>query len=257
LSFLLLELRTPPMLRLRSSLTQLRLAAAACRHRSLSSVAPRGGSSPEQSGGRGGAAFSEEQFDKDEEETQENFLKRFDGPVPVLRRPLEPPTDAVLETWAPQHLVSTQWPDNVVNFRTQYFHSSADWEPPESAKVVLRVKPSRLGLDRDERRRLAAVCGPVRYNRATGVLKLTSMTHTDPHRNKAELRRTLAAVVADARENARAFAAADDSTKPLAARSDPWLRKRKSTDRRMVARPPRPLVNDWRQLVQRAPPRPR
>eukprot|EP00962_Isochrysis_galbana_P059328 scaffold32845_cov103-Isochrysis_galbana.AAC.2 len=245
------------MLRLGSSLSRLRLAAAACRHRPLSSVAPRGGSSPGQSRGGGGAAYSEEQFDKDEEETQEKFLQRFDGPVPVLRKPLEPPTDAVLETWAPQHLVSTQWQHNVVNFRTQYFHSSADWEPPESAKVVLRVKPSRLGLDRDERRRLAAVCGPVRYNRATGVLKLTSMTHTDPHLNKAELRQILAAVVADARENARAFAAAEDATKPLAARADPWLRRRKSTDKRMVARPPRPLVNDWRVLVQKPPARTR
>ena len=213
--------------------------------------------STREAGGGGRALSHEERFDQQEEEAQERFLRRVDGPTPSLRKPPSPPSDAVLESWAPEALVSEEDHRlNVLNFRTQFFHSSADhWDPPESAKVVLRVKVAKLGLSREERLRLVAVCGPVRYNRATGVLKLTSSKHLEPHKNKAELRQTLAALIEDAKQNASAFAKADDSLKPLVDRSDPWLRKRKSTSGRMVARPPPPLINDWQEIVRKPAPK--
>jgi len=234
---------------LRRSLSELRLIGTASWQRPLSSVA-RGG------GGYKRPDPRDQETDEDRElvAAQDALMKRFEGPLPVIRSSMPPPVDAVLETWAPAHLVSAEHSRNHLNFRMQYFQSSSDWDPPEAAKVVLRVNPFLLGLNSLEVRRLAAVAGPVRFSRATNVLKLTCSIHTEPYKNKVELRKTLNALIADARENAEAFADAPDSTKPLVDRAEPWLRVRKSTNVRMSARPLEPLINDWRQLVTRPSP---
>ena len=236
------------MLLLRRSLSQLRVSgtAAAGWKRPLSSVS-RGGY---------GGGDQDTDIDKKLEKLQDDMLDRFQGPLPVIRLPIPPPIDAILETWAPKHLVSENPVDNILNFRTKYMQQSSDWDPPEMAKVVMRVNVWHLGLNRDERKRLISVVGPGRYSRGgkyPGMLKLTCSTHMEPHKNKVQLRKTLAALILDAKENGRDFEMADDSTKPLIDRVEPWQRGKKSTAGPMIARPPRPLINDWRKIVQQPP----
>ena len=87
-----------------------------------------------------------ERFDEIEEDMQEAFLERFSGPLPKLREPPTPPADSLpLETWAPPSLVSAEYEQNVLSFRTRYFHDSSEWTPPETKKASLpRGSPTTL-----------------------------------------------------------------------------------------------------------------
>jgi len=214
--------------RLRAASRRPPLWRAAISRRALSS-APREGE------------IDMERFDEIEEDMQQAFLERFSGPLPKLREPPTPPADSLpLETWAPPSLVSAEYEQNVLSFRTRYFHDSSEWTPPETKKVVLRVMPHRLGLNRDERRRLRAVVGLDRYPVSSGQLKLTCSRHMEPHRNKQALREMLELLIADAKANPQRRDA-DDAQLPLAARSRPWPRHGKRRVRRVRARPPLPL----------------
>ena len=76
-------------------------------------------------------------------------------------------------------------------------------------------------LTRDRQRLLAVA--QRHYNRKTRSLTFACNRYPERARNKAELREKFRLLVADARENAQAHAAAPDSELPLACRSRPWL----------------------------------
>ena len=179
--------------------------------------------------------------DLEDEEAHEFLFDRLQGPVPKLRSPpLEPPS-SFLETWAPRGLVSSKEEENVLEFRTRYYVSSAAEQPPEAKKVVMTCRIVDLALTDAEQSRLIAVAGQ-RYNHSTGVLKLTCELHKEPHKNKAEIRRVLAKLLDDARSNAEVHSHTADTELPLNVRSSPWIAKSK---RRLVpVRPYSPPADD-------------
>ena len=144
------------------------------------------------------------------------------GPEPVFRPPPPMPPTTHVETWAPAALVSADPAQNALRFVTRFYIDATGEQPQHAKKVQLFVKLGLLGLSAAERSRLLAVAGP-HYDRKRGELRFTCDRHAEVARNKAELRETVARLVADAREHADGHASAPDAQLPLAARRRPWL----------------------------------
>jgi len=176
----------------------------------------------------------------DEDDFKGAIAKRLHGTGPKqLRKPpvLAPTTH--LETWVPASLVSDIATENVLHFRTRYFMTSQAEQPPEWSKVFMRTHVSKLGLAPLEMNRLKAVAGQ-RYDHQTDVLRLTSQTYAEPHRNKAEIRLRLASLMEDARANAKAHAHADQASLPLAHRNKPWYPDSHGARHRLVSKRRKP-----------------
>ena len=143
------------------------------------------------------------------------------GPEPRFRPPPPMPPTSHSETWAPASLVSDNPSENALTFVTRFYIDATGEQPDYANKVQLTVNVSKLGLNEQERSRLLAVTSR-HYNRKRDELLFTCRRYTEVARNKAELRETVARLVADAREQAEAHASTAESELPLLSRSRPW-----------------------------------
>ena len=114
------------------------------------------------------------------------------------------PQNFHVESWTPPSYVSADIDENVLRFRPRYYLEAIpedlDDPTPADKKVVLQVTVSQLGLSQPETRRLKAVAGS-RYHPKNDELLLVSRKYREPHRNKADLRKTLGLLVEDATES--------------------------------------------------------
>lgn len=191
--------------------THVRLSGPAPRH-AWRAAASRRLSSRAEDGPR-------DRWEEEEERLEKELFQRLNfNPEPKLRLPPPPVPGTHQESWAPAAHVSSVPDENALSFRSRYYISASDKPPPGANKVVLVAQVPRLGLSEEETARLIAVAGS-KYNRNKRELRLTSTKFTEPQRNKADLRRILDSLLADARENAAAHAATPDKRLPLADRS--------------------------------------
>jgi hypothetical protein len=182
----------------------LALPARACACRALSS-APRGGDGDGGGGRRQSPQEIAADLGREEEDLMEQMLRRMSFQKPPRLRGLPPaPQNFHVESWAPPSYVSADIDENVLRFRTRYYLEAIpedlDDPTPADKKVVLQVTVSQLGLSKPETRRLKAVAGS-RYHPKNDELVLVSRKYREPHRNKADLRKTLGLLVDDAKAN--------------------------------------------------------
>ena len=144
-------------------------------------------------------------------------IKRLQAFVPKFRLPPAPAPTTHYESWVPAWHVSPDAKDNVLNFRTRYYLGAAGTQPPGHSKVELIVNVLRLGLGELEMKRLIDVAGS-KYDHSKTELKLVSNAFPERHRNKADIRKTLNALLEDARVNADSHSETPDEDLPLAAR---------------------------------------
>lgn len=182
----------------------------------------------------------EEELRRQEMEFDQFFWERIrrSAPEPKLRSPVPPPPSTHLETWANRDYVSANVDENALSFRTRFYIDAMGEQPDYAHKVQLVVKLSKLGLTPLEERRLIAVALP-HYNRKRKELHFSCTQFAEVGRNKDVLRRQMAALIADARENAEGHAQISDSELPLAVRSRPWLPR----DRRVILNRPKRKMN--------------
>ena len=174
--------------------------------------------------GEWGVAPHEERLLREEAEVNAEIWERLNrsSPEPKLRSPVPEPPTTHLETWANRAYISEIPEENALSFRTRFYIDSTGEQPDYSNKVQLVVKVSKLGLTPLEERRLIAVALP-NYHRKRKELHFSTRRYDEVGRNKEFLRRRVAALLEDARENAEGHDLLPDSELPLAARRRPWL----------------------------------
>jgi hypothetical protein len=176
-------------------------------------------------GGGGGRAKTpaQEKIERLEAEAEAAIWEKLNqGPEPRFRLPPPVPPTTHRESWAPAAHVSADPTNNALNFETRFYIDAAGEQPDHARKVHVNVDISKLSLNALERKRLLAVAW-TNYDRKRKVLRFSCDRYAEVARNKAELRRKVALLVEDARENAEGHASIPDAELPLAARERPWF----------------------------------
>mmetsp|Transcript_37725 Transcript_37725/g.83051 ORF Transcript_37725/g.83051 Transcript_37725/m.83051 type:complete len:260 (+) Transcript_37725:135-914(+) len=165
-----------------------------------------------------------------EEKLRDEAHDAFNHYTPQFRLPTPDTPESFLETWVSAKYVSPKSDENILKFQIFFAMDATKDLGRGSNKVVMTVETEQLPLKPHERRRLEAVAGQ-RYNHKKKILKLVCRRFEEPHRNKAEIRRILNEMLADARENGEAHLRAeqeDPYSLPIAFRSpypsENWLK---------------------------------